>query len=50
MPAFLTERIVKPQRYRVVEGDSLLERATNALDALRDGVSREKLVWRTGEI
>lgn len=49
MPAFLAERIIEPQRYRLVEGDSLLERATNALNALRDGVSREKLVWRTGE-
>lgn len=47
MPAFLAEGIVVPQRYRVIEGDSILDRATNALNALRDGVSREKLVWRT---
>ncbi|KAI0178113.1 chaperonin 10-like protein [Pestalotiopsis sp. NC0098] len=47
MPAFLSEGIVVPQRYRVIEGDSILDRATNALNALRDGVSREKLVWRT---
>ncbi|ETS75341.1 hypothetical protein PFICI_12285 [Pestalotiopsis fici W106-1] len=49
MPAFIAEGIVVPQRYRVVEGKAILDRATNALNALRDGVSREKLVWRTSE-
>lgn len=49
MPALLAEGIVVPQRHRVVEGTTILERATNALNALRDGVSREKLVWRTSE-
>ncbi|KAI1880305.1 hypothetical protein JX265_001926 [Neoarthrinium moseri] len=49
MPAFLSEGIVLPQRYRLVEGETMLERGTNALNALRDGISREKLVWRTSQ-
>lgn len=49
MPEMLARGIVKPNRHRVVEGRDLLERATKALDILRDGVSGEKLVWRVTE-
>ncbi|KAH6658064.1 chaperonin 10-like protein [Truncatella angustata] len=49
MPAFLAEGIVAPHRYRLIEGNNILERGTNALNTLRDGVSREKLVWRTSD-
>ncbi|KAK6062903.1 zinc-binding dehydrogenase [Seiridium cupressi] len=49
MPAFVAEGIVVPQRYRLIEGDTIKDRATNALNSLRDGVSREKLVWRTSD-
>lgn len=49
MPAMLLEGSVIPQRYRVIEGNTLLERATKAVDELRKGVSGEKLVWRITE-
>ncbi|RYO76206.1 hypothetical protein DL766_001020 [Monosporascus sp. MC13-8B] len=49
MPEMLARGIVKPNKYRLVEGRDLLERATKALDLLRDGVSAEKLVWRVSE-
>lgn len=49
MPEMLAKGVVKPNRYRVVEGRDLKERATRALDLLRDGVSAEKLVWRVAE-
>ncbi|KAL7626470.1 hypothetical protein AAE478_003242 [Parahypoxylon ruwenzoriense] len=49
MPQLLAEGHVVPNRFRVVEGHNLLERATNALDLLRSGVSGEKLVWRVSE-
>lgn len=51
MPAMLEKGIVRPNRYRIVEGGSLLERAEKAMDALRKKeVSGERLVWRiTGE-
>ncbi|TLD15159.1 hypothetical protein PspLS_10661 [Pyricularia sp. CBS 133598] len=49
MPEVLAQGIVRPQRYRVIEGKTMLERGENALDALRDGVSGEKLVWRTND-
>ncbi|TLS27444.1 hypothetical protein PpBr36_04104 [Pyricularia pennisetigena] len=47
VPEALVQGIVRPQRYRVIEGKTMLERGEKALDALRDGVSGEKLVWRT---
>jgi hypothetical protein len=46
MPALLAQGIVRPNRYQVIEGSSLLERATKALNLLREGVSGEKLIWR----
>ncbi|KAI1375782.1 GroES-like protein [Hypoxylon crocopeplum] len=49
MPRMLAEGHVVPNRFRVIEGNSLLERATKALDLLRKGVSGEKLVWRVSE-
>lgn len=43
----LKDGIVKPNKQRIVEGKTLLERAQNALDALRrKEVSGERLVWR----
>ena len=45
MPIMMAERIVKPNRQRLVEGDTLLERAQKAIDALRrKEVSGERLV------
>lgn len=46
IPTLLEQGIVRPNRYRVIEGETLLERAKKALDIIRDGVSGEKLVWR----
>ncbi|KAI0602936.1 GroES-like protein [Biscogniauxia sp. FL1348] len=46
MPALLAQGAVKPIRYRIIEGETLLERATKALNEMRRGVSGEKLVWR----
>ncbi|KAF3059334.1 hypothetical protein GL218_05024 [Daldinia childiae] len=50
MPYMLAAGHVVPNRIRVVEGRTLLERATKALELLRTGgVSGEKLVWRVSE-
>ena len=49
MPEMLARGIVKPNKYRIVEGKDMVERATNALNLLRDGISAEKLVWRVSE-
>lgn len=50
MPALVEEGVVRPNRYRVVEGETMLERAQRALDMLRGKeVSGEKLVWRVSE-
>ncbi|KAI8966274.1 GroES-like protein [Daldinia sp. FL1419] len=50
MPQMLAAGHVVPNRIRVVEGRTLLERATKALQLLRTGgVSGEKLVWRVSE-
>lgn len=49
MPQMLAAGHVVPNRYRVIEGRDLLDRATKALDLLRSGVSGEKLVWRVSE-
>lgn len=50
MPSLLEKGAVKPNRYRIIEGKDMLERAENALTALREGVSGEKLVWRVAEL
>ena len=50
VPSLLAEGVIKPNRRRVVEGATLLERAQNALDLLRRrDVSGEKLVWRVSD-
>ncbi|KAI1811185.1 GroES-like protein [Poronia punctata] len=46
IPTLLAEGFVRPNRYQIVEGDTLLERATNGLNLLRQGVSGKKLIWR----
>lgn len=50
MPTLLEQGIVRPNRYRLIEGKTLLERAQAAIDALRrKEVSGERLVWRVAE-
>ncbi|PSN62264.1 GroES-like protein [Corynespora cassiicola Philippines] len=50
MPTMLRERLVEPNRQRVIEGATLLERAQAAMDALRrKEASGERLVWRVSE-
>jgi hypothetical protein len=47
VPALLRDGIVKPNKQKIVEGGTLLERAQTALDMLRrKEVSAERLVWR----
>ncbi|RWA14225.1 hypothetical protein EKO27_g868 [Xylaria grammica] len=46
MPTLLAQGIVRPSRYRTAEGQTLLERATKGLDAMREGASGEKVIWR----
>ena len=46
----LANGIVKPQRQKIMEGASMLERAQNALDMLRrKEVSGERLVWKVAD-
>jgi NADPH:quinone reductase-like Zn-dependent oxidoreductase len=49
MPAMLSMGIIKPNRVRIVDGATMLERAENALALLRKGVSGERLVWRVAD-
>ncbi|KAK4127178.1 GroES-like protein [Parathielavia appendiculata] len=50
IPALLEQEVIRPNKQRVVEGSTLLERAENALSLLRDNaVSGEKLVWRVAD-
>lgn len=50
MPEMLRLGIVKPNRQKIVEGKTLLERAQKALDMLRrKEVSGERLVWRVAD-
>jgi hypothetical protein len=50
MPTLLAEGIVKPNKVKIVEGKTLLERAQKAMDALRrKEQSGERLVWRISE-
>jgi hypothetical protein len=50
VPALLQRGIVKPNSRRIVEGNTLLERAQKGLDALRrKEVSGERLVWRVAD-
>jgi hypothetical protein len=46
----LKDGIVTPQKQRVVEGATLLERAQKGMDMLRrKEASMERLVWRVSE-
>ncbi|EON69675.1 hypothetical protein W97_08927 [Coniosporium apollinis CBS 100218] len=50
LPAVLSQGIVKPNDYRIVQGPTLLARAQAALEALRrKEVSGERLVWRIAD-
>jgi hypothetical protein len=50
MPTLLAEGIVKPNKVKIVEGKTLLERAQKAMDSLRrKQQSGERLVWRIAE-
>ncbi|KAH7068943.1 chaperonin 10-like protein [Paraphoma chrysanthemicola] len=50
MPTLLRKGIVTPQKQRIVEGATLLERAQKAMDILRrKEASMERLVWRVSE-
>lgn len=50
IPALLEQGVVQPNKQRIVEGKTMLERAQKALDLLRDqAVSGEKLVWRVAD-
>ncbi|KAG9235810.1 chaperonin 10-like protein [Amylocarpus encephaloides] len=50
MPKMLEQGIVKPNPYRLIEGETLLERAQKAMDVLRrKEVSGERLVWRVSD-
>lgn len=50
MPAMLLDGTVKPNKQKIVEGKTLLERAQNAMNMLRrKEASGERLVWRISE-
>lgn len=50
MPEMFSRGLIQPNKQRLVEGKTLLERAEKALALLRDRqVSGEKLVWRVAE-
>ncbi len=46
----LVQKIVRPQRQKIVEGKTLVERAQKAMDMLRrKEASMERLVWRVAD-
>lgn len=46
----LSERVVEPNAQKIIEGETLLERAQAAMDALRrKEASSERLVWRVSD-
>ncbi|VUC22421.1 unnamed protein product [Clonostachys rosea] len=50
IPALVEQGVVHPNKYRVVEGKDMVERAQNALDLLRArAVSGERLIFRIAE-
>ena len=50
MPTMLKEGIVAPQKQKIVEGATMLDRAQKAMDMLRrKEASMERLVWRVSE-
>ncbi|KAL7657190.1 hypothetical protein ACMYSQ_006240 [Aspergillus niger] len=47
LPTLVAQGAIKPNKQRIVEGETLLDRASKALDILRSGtVSGERLVWQ----
>lgn len=47
LPALLLQGKIEPNSQRVIEGSTLLQRASTALDIMRSGtVSGERLVWK----
>jgi hypothetical protein len=50
MPAMLERKVVTPQKQKIVEGTTMLERAQKAMDMLRrKEASMERLVWRVSD-
>ncbi|KAH8820146.1 chaperonin 10-like protein [Xylogone sp. PMI_703] len=50
VPTLLEQGIIRPNKQKIVEGKTLLERAQKALDILRRrDVSAERLVWRVAD-
>ncbi|KEF54816.1 uncharacterized protein A1O9_09258 [Exophiala aquamarina CBS 119918] len=50
MPTLLEQRVIEPNDQVIVEGDTFLERAENALSKLRNKeVSGARLVWRVAD-
>ena len=50
MPTLIAQGFIKPNRQKLVEAPTLLERAQKAIDLLRaKAVSGERLVWRVVE-
>jgi hypothetical protein len=50
MPKLLAGGVVRPNRQRIIEGATLLEKAQNEMDASRrKEVSGERLVWQGAE-
>ena len=50
MYSMLKNGVVHPQKQKIVEGATLLERAQKAMDMLRrKEASMERLVWRVSE-
>jgi hypothetical protein len=45
----LAEAVVKPNKQKIMEGETLLERTQNALNMLRKEASAERLVWRVSD-
>jgi NADPH:quinone reductase-like Zn-dependent oxidoreductase len=51
MPTLLKDRVVTPQKQRIVRGATLLERAQRAMNMLRrKEASMERLVWQVNEV
>ncbi|KAK5989211.1 hypothetical protein PT974_10713 [Cladobotryum mycophilum] len=50
VPFLLANKIIEPNKYRVIEGATMVERSQKSLDLLRNkAVSGERLVWRIWE-
>jgi len=47
----IKEGVIKPNKQKIVEGETLLERTQNALNMLmlRKEASAERLVWRVSD-